>query len=86
MLTQPFNPKEYADLKRRVEALRSRVTLDVGPEQKQAERLLVKMEKKLLATFPGRNPNLQTPRLTEISGITSGIPSHMAMLPLRISK
>jgi len=47
--TQPFNPREYADLKHRVELLQSRIELDVGPEQEQAKRLLVKMEKKLRA-------------------------------------
>ena len=67
MLTQPFNPKEYADLKRRVEALRSRVTLDVGPEQKQAERLLVKMEKKLLAYEKAYNIPREEPKFTNTS-------------------
>lgn len=49
MQSQPFNSREYADLKRRVEALRSRIDLDAGAEQEQAKRLLVKMEKKLQA-------------------------------------
>lgn len=64
MQTLPFNPREYADLKRRVEALRSRVTLDVGPEQEQAERLLSKMEAKLQAyekkySIPKEDPTLK---------------------------
>ena len=41
------DPEKYASLKRRVEALKSRVELDVGPEQEAAKRLLAKVEKKL---------------------------------------
>lgn len=47
MKKQQFNPEEYAKLKHRVEALQSRVNLDVGPEQETAKRLLLKVEKKL---------------------------------------
>ena len=47
MKKQRFNPEEYAKLKHRVEALQSRVKLDVGPEQETAKRLLVKVKKKL---------------------------------------
>ncbi len=47
MQKQQFNPEEYARLKHRVEALQSRVELDSGPEQKTAQRLLAKVEKKL---------------------------------------
>ena len=47
MKRQQFNPQEYAKLKHRVEALKSRVKLDCGPEQETARRLLAKVEKKL---------------------------------------
>lgn len=47
MEKKQFNPEEYAKLKHRVEALQSRVRLDVGSEQDVAKRLLVKVEKKL---------------------------------------
>lgn len=47
MKKQQFNPEEYSKLKHRVDALRSRVNLDAGPEQETAKRLLVKVEKKL---------------------------------------
>ncbi len=41
------NPEEYSSLKHRVEVLKSRVELDVGPEQEAARRILAKVEKKL---------------------------------------
>lgn len=47
MKKQQFNPKEYAKLMHRVEALQSRVKLDSGPEQETAKRLLAKVEVKL---------------------------------------
>ena len=47
MKKQQFNPEEYVKLKHRVEALRSRVKLDSGPEQETAIRLLAKVEKRL---------------------------------------
>lgn len=46
-MKQQFNPEEYAKLKHRIEALRSRVKLDHGPEQETAKRLLAKLKKKL---------------------------------------
>lgn len=49
MSKQQFNPEEYAKLKHRVEALQSRIKLDVGPEKEAAERLLAKVEKKIKA-------------------------------------
>lgn len=47
MQKEQFDQEKYASLKRRVEALQSRVELDIGPEQEQAKRLLVKLEEKL---------------------------------------
>lgn len=49
MKKQQFNSEEYTKLKHRVEALKSRVRLDCGPEQETAIRLLAKVEKKLKA-------------------------------------
>lgn len=46
-MKQQFNPKEYFNLKHRIEQLKSRVALDSGPEQDTAKRLLEKVEKKL---------------------------------------
>ena len=46
-MKQQFNLEEYSKLKHRVEALQSRVNLDVGPEQETAKRLLVKVKTKL---------------------------------------
>lgn len=47
MKKQQFNPEEYAKIKHRVDALKSRVRLDIGSEQDVAKRLLTKVEKKL---------------------------------------
>lgn len=47
MKKSQFDPNEYAKLKHRLAALKSRVELDSGAEQENAKRLLAKIEKKL---------------------------------------
>lgn len=47
MSARQFDPKEYANLKRRIQALEDRIALDTGNEQAQAKKLLPKLLKKL---------------------------------------
>ena len=68
MSNQQFDREEYAKLKHRTEALKSRIELDTGAEQEEAKRLLAKFLKKIEKYENDHNIPKSAPKGSDSSG------------------